>query len=175
MDWQIDGHVWAAFDGAVAAVVPIPTPPAPTAEVPPAPIPEVVPEKTKPSVKPEKAEHKPKENTVAEATLTPEQITVINARQKATDAQINSLIGLAKEIPLDDPNAPVIPDHIAKPLWLILALVSSSTPYAFAISVIDWANWDVTVAQQAAAVIVAWSGTLASVLGLSRFSKSTAK
>lgn len=171
MDWQIDGHVWAAFDGAVAAVVPIPAPPTPTAE----PTPEPKPEPTKPSVKPEKAEHKPKEKPVAEATLTPEQITVINARQKATEAQINTLIGLAKEIPLDDPNAPVIPDHIAKPLWLILALVSSSTPYAFAISVIDWANWDVTVAQQAAAVIVAWSGTLASVLGLSRFSKSTAK
>lgn len=175
MDWQIDGHVWAAFDGAVAAVVPIPAPPAPTAEVPPTVTPE--PAKTKPSVKPEKAEHKPKpeEKKVAEATLTPEQITVINTRKMATDAQIQTLIATAKEIPLDDPNAPVIPDHIAKPMWLVLALLSSSTPYAFALTVIDWGNWDATVATQAASLIVAWSGTLASVLGLSRFSKSTPK
>jgi len=119
---------------------------------------------TKPSVKPENIEHK--EDTMS----TP------SAKPSATDAQIKKLIATSDVWePVQDPNAPVIPDNVAKPLWLVLALVSSSTPYAFGLTVVDWASWDATIATQAAALIVAWSGTLASVLGLSRFSKSSAK
>lgn len=119
---------------------------------------------TKPSVKPENIEHK--EDTMS----TP------SAKPSATDAQIKKLIATSEVWePVQDPNAPVIPDNVAKPLWLVLALVSSSTPYAFGLTVVDWASWDATIATQAAALIVAWSGTLASVLGLSRFSKSSAK
>lgn len=125
----------------------------------------VVVEPVKPPVseKPETIEHKEK------------PVSTPSAKPGATDEQIKTLIATAKELKLDDPNAPVIPDNVAKPLWLILALVSSSTPYAFGLTVIDWSAWDATIATQAAALIVAWSGTLASVLGLSRFSKSTAK
>ena len=119
---------------------------------------------TKPSVKPENIEHK--EDTMS----TP------SAKPSATDAQIKKLIATSDVWePIQDPNAPIIPDNVAKPLWLVLALVSSSTPYAFGLTVVNWGAWDANIATQAAALIVAWSGTLASVLGLSRFSKSGAK
>lgn len=119
---------------------------------------------TKPSVKPENIEHK--EDTMS----TP------SAKPSATDAQIKKLIATSDVWePIQDPNAPIIPDNVAKPLWLVLALVSSSTPYAFGLTVVNWGAWDANIATQAAALIVAWSGTLASVLGLSRFSKSSAK
>lgn len=101
MDWQIDGYVWAAFDLAVANVVPIPVAQpvtaAPEEETP------VESIETKPTVKPESAEHKKKkEAVVAEKTLTPEQIAEINARQKAvfaavgTPADLGSIITHAK-------------------------------------------------------------------------------
>ena len=142
-----------------------PTPVVPEPEVV-VPEPEVVvPEPVVPpiSVKPENNEHKEK------------PVSIPSAKPGATDAQIKTLIATAKELKLDDPNAPIVPDNVAKPLWLVLAIVSSSTPYAFGLTVIDWAAWDATIATQAAALIVAWSGTLASVLGLSRFSKSSEK
>lgn len=83
MDWQIDGHVWAAFDSAVGSVVPVPATPAPTAEVQVSEAETKTETKTETTVKPEKAEHRKKETTkVAEKVLTPEQIVEINARQK---------------------------------------------------------------------------------------------
>jgi hypothetical protein len=149
---------------------PAPPDPAPEASQPasepaaePAPVVEPTPE-------PAPAEPTPAPETVKEPEVT------APVKPAATDEQIQALIATAKVTePLDDPNAPVIPDHVAKPLWLVLALVSSSTPYAFGLTVINWGGWDATIATQAAALIVAWSGTLASVLGLSRFSKSTTK
>ena len=148
-----------------APVVPEPTPvdPEPT----PTPVPPTVPDI-----------QQPEDVVITIETEKTKEITVStpSAKPSATDAQIKKLVATSKVWePIQDPNAPVIPDNVAKPLWLILALVSSSTPYAFGLTVVDWAAWDATIATQAAALIVAWSGTLASVLGLSRFSKSAAK
>lgn len=155
---------------------PAPTPapvPAPAPEIitPPvvAPVPEVTPVVT-PATEPEGS------TTPATTDNTKEVIVNTKPHRPATEGQIKKLIATADVWePIQDPNAPVIPDNVAKPLWLILALVSSSTPYAFGLTVVNWGGWDATVATQAAALIVAWSGTLASVLGLSRFSKSTSK
>lgn len=94
MDWQIDGHVWAAFDSAVANVVPVPAPQPPTAE----PAPETPIIEDKKTVKPEKAEHKKKETVVAEKTLTPEQIIKINARQKVVFDAVGAPVDLGSII-----------------------------------------------------------------------------
>lgn len=156
----------------VAAHAPAPAPvaaPEPTPAPVPAPAPEPAPAPTveEPSLTPAPA--------APTAPAAPSATPVAAAKPAATDEQIQTLLDKAQVVTLDDPNAPVIPDQVAKPLWLVLALISSSTPYAFALTVVDWAHWDATIATQAASVIVAWSGTLASVLGLSRFSKSTGK
>ena len=149
-----------------AAPVSAPAPaPAPEAAPQPAPAPEPV-SNGDTSLTPTPAPAAPAVETVTPAAP---------ANPMPTDEQIQKLIATADVQTLDDPNAPVIPDTVAKPLWLVLALISSSTPYAFALTVVPWTAWDANIATQAAAIIVAWSGTLASVLGLSRFSKSSAK
>ena len=148
-----------------AAPEPAPVTPEPTP---------VVPEPT-PTPAPEAPS---KSATITVETTKTKEITVSTptAKPSPTDAQIKKLIGTSQVWePIEDPNAPIVPDKVAKPLWLILAIVSSSTPYAFGLTVVNWGAWDATIATQAAALIVAWSGTLASVLGLSRFSKSTTK
>ena len=162
-----------------AAPTPVPTPtPEPTPVVPePTPVdPEPTPTPVTPTIP--DVQQPDEEVVITIETEKTKEITVSTptAKPSATDAQIKKLISTSKVWePIQDPNAPVIPDNVAKPLWLVLALVSSSTPYAFGLTVVDWAAWDATIATQAAALIVAWSGTLASVLGLSRFSKSTNK
>jgi len=94
MDWQIDGHVWAAFDSAVANVVPVPVSQPSTAE----PAPEAPIIEDKKTVKPESAEHKKKETVVAEKTLTPEQIVEINARQKVVFDAVGAPVDLGSII-----------------------------------------------------------------------------
>lgn len=112
MDWQIDGHVWAAFDSAVANVVPVPVTSPPTAEVSPQP---VVDEKIETTVKPEKAEHRKKERSkVAEKVLTPEQIVEINARQKVVFDAVPAPVDLGSII--THPKA-------RKVVWAIYGLV----------------------------------------------------
>ena len=158
---EVQAEVNRRINGGEPAPQPLPAAPQPVVEPP---VETTTDSTTNNSVKPENIEHK--EDTMS----TP------SAKTPVTDAQIEKLIATADVWePIEDPNAPVIPDNVAKPLWLILALVSSSTPYAFGLTVVDWAAWDANIATQAAALIVAWSGTLASVLGLSRFSKSSAK
>lgn len=76
--------------------------------------------------------------------------------------------------PIENPTAPIVSDKVAKPLWLVLAVISVSAPPALALTVIDWAHWSPTVSTQVSATIVWWAGSMASVLGLSRYAKSSA-
>lgn len=67
----------------------------------------------------------------------------------------------------------VIPDRVAKKLWIITSLIAVSTLPLLQLSVVDFAHWNVDVANQTGTLIVAWVGSIASVLGLSRFAPST--
>lgn len=73
---------------------------------------------------------------------------------------------------IENPTAPIIGDKVAKPLWITLALIAASAPYAFPLTVVDWSHWDATIAGQVSSLIVAWAGSVAAVLGLSRYARS---
>jgi hypothetical protein len=68
--------------------------------------------------------------------------------------------------------SPPIPDKVARPLWIALSLIAVSAGPVITLTVIDWASWGPEVGQQTAATIVAWAGSIAAVLGLSRYAKS---
>lgn len=63
----------------------------------------------------------------------------------------------------------VIPDKLAKKLWIATSLIAVSTLPFLQLTVVDYAHWNIDVANQTGALIVAWVGSVASVLGLSRF------
>lgn len=67
----------------------------------------------------------------------------------------------------------IIPDKVAKKLWLILGLISVSAIPALSLTTIDWSHWSTDVATQVGTTIVAWAGAIASLLGLSRYSPTT--
>lgn len=66
----------------------------------------------------------------------------------------------------------VIPDNIAKSLWIITSLVAVSSMPILQLTTIDYASWNADIAQHTGTIIVAWSGAVASVLGLSRYAPS---
>lgn len=74
---------------------------------------------------------------------------------------------------IDNPTAPIFSDKIAKPLWISLALIAASAPYAFPLTVVDYTHWDSAIAGQVSALVVAWAGSVAAVLGLSRYTKTS--
>ena len=74
---------------------------------------------------------------------------------------------------IENPTAPVIGDKIAKPLWITLALIAASAPYVFPLTVVNWSAWDATIAGQVSSLVVAWAGSVAAVLGLSRYTKTS--
>lgn len=69
--------------------------------------------------------------------------------------------------------SPVISDRLAKKLWIATSLIAVSTVPVLQLTVVDYANWNIDVANQTGALIVAWVGSIASVLGLSRFAPSS--
>lgn len=66
----------------------------------------------------------------------------------------------------------VIPDRLARRLWIITSLIAVSVTPLFQLTVIDYTNWNEETANATAALIVMWSGSIASVLGLSRYAPS---
>lgn len=89
-----------------------------------------------------------------------------------TDTQTQDSLTAAQDDVIENPTAPIITDKVAKPLWLVLALVTVSAPPILSMTVIDWTHWSPTVASQVSATIVAWAGSVATVLGLSRYAKT---
>lgn len=66
----------------------------------------------------------------------------------------------------------VISDRLAKRLWIITSLVAVSVTPMFQLTVLDYKVWNEDTANAAAALIVMWSGSIASVLGLARYAPS---
>lgn len=89
-----------------------------------------------------------------------------------TDAQLERLLTLADSSPIEKPEQPVVPDRIAKPLWLVFALVTANAAPVVGMSLLNWEAWGPEVGGQLVALLVSWAGANASILGLSRFAKT---
>ena len=87
-------------------------------------------------------------------------------------AEAASAIRAASKAWEADPASPPISDKVALPLWLIIGGISVSVTPILLLPTLDWGNYGPDVAQQAAALIIAWAGSIASLLGLSRFART---
>lgn len=96
-------------------------------------------------------------------------------RAVATVEDVAAAVKLARTIGESvaaDPDKPPISDKVALPLWIVVGLISVTATPAFFIPTLDWAHYSPAVAQAAAALVVAWAGGVASMLGLSRFART---
>jgi hypothetical protein len=89
-----------------------------------------------------------------------------------TNAQLTKLLKTSAAAGIAMPEEPIVPDKVAKPMWLVLALVSVCAPPIVALTLLDWSHWDAAVGQQFTFTIVSWAGSIAAVLGLSRYAKT---
>lgn len=109
------------------------------------------------------------ETPVPETPATPEPPTAV--RPPVTDEQLAAILATAALAGIEKPNQPVIPDSIAKPAWITISLAAVTIPAAASLSVL--AGWaDAVTATQVSAVLVAWLGSIAGFLGLSRYAKT---
>ena len=69
-------------------------------------------------------------------------------------------------------STPVISDRVAKKLWLITSMIAVSALPILKLTTVDYLAWSPEIANEVGVLLVAWSGSVASVLGLSRFSPS---
>lgn len=165
--FEVDAYGWAwaggftsqSLDGIPEVIDARPAPtPIPEPQPEPEPIPAPDPEPETP------ADPDPEEDPVAE---TP--VIEVPVRVKLDDDKLAELLTTTAEV---EPSEPVIPDTVAKPLWVGLSLISVSAGPVVALTLIDWAAWDAATGQQFATTAVAWAGSVAAVLGLSRFAKT---
>lgn len=94
------------------------------------------------------------------------------AEVEPTEPAQLGIVATAQVSGFENPTAPIIGDKVARPLWIALALIAASAPYVFPLTVVQWSAWDATIAGQVSSLIVAWAGSVAAVLGLSRYAKS---
>ena len=83
---------------------------------------------------------------------------------------LERLLAAARTAP--EPEQPVVPDKVAKPLWVILALIAVSVGPVVALTLIDYSQWAADTGTQFSSTVGAWAGAVAAVLGLSRFAKT---
>lgn len=161
--FEVDAYGWAwaggftsqSLDGIPSVIDARPKPP-----------PVVKPEPADPDPVPvEPTDPEPEEEPVAE---TP--VIEVPVRVKLDDEALAGLLAKTKEAP--EPSQPVVPDAVAKPLWVGLSMVAVSAGPVVVLTLIDWSAWDATIGQQFATTVTAWAGSIAAVLGLSRFAKS---
>lgn len=69
-------------------------------------------------------------------------------------------------------SSPIISDKVAKKLWLITSLLAVSAIPVLELTTINYLAWSPEIANKVGTLLVAWSGSVASVLGLSRFAPS---
>lgn len=96
------------------------------------------------------------------------------AKVALTDEQLAAILATSIRANIDAPAEPAIPDKVAKPLWIGLSLAAVSVPPLVGLTVIDYAAWSPTVATQLSGTLVTWIGSIAAVLGLSRYGKTKA-
>ena len=99
-------------------------------------------------------------------------------RVAPTNEEVAAVVRSARELTgawEADPEKPPVPDKVALPLWLILGVLSVTAIPALTIPTLDWAHYDIEIANQAGQLIVAWTGSLAALLGLSRFARTGKK
>lgn len=68
--------------------------------------------------------------------------------------------------------AKVITDKVAKRLWLITTLVVVSAYPLATLSTVNYFAWSPDVSKTVAEALVTWAGSVAAVLGLSRYAPS---
>jgi uncharacterized repeat protein (TIGR02543 family) len=105
----------------------------------------------------------------------PEEEAPVTIKKPLSAAQLAKLVRDAEKAGVKfatSPDQPIIPDRVARPLWVILGAVAVSVGPAAALTVLGWGEWDAEVATQFSTIVGAWVGALAAVLGLSRFAKT---
>ena len=137
-------------------VAPQPAPEPEPAPEPPTPIPE-------PPAEPDPTPEPPEETPMPDTPTPPAGVT---------DEQLAAILATVEKAGIEAPDEPIIPDHIAKPAWVILALLSITVPFVLGLTVIDWASWSAATATQVSGTTVGWLGLIAATLGLSRYAKT---
>jgi murein DD-endopeptidase MepM/ murein hydrolase activator NlpD len=100
---------------------------------------------------------------------TPEPVVLV----PLTPEQLDAFLSKANGSGIEKPAEPMVPDNVAKPLWIAFGLtVASAGPIASVLALTG--VLDVTVADQAASIVVGWAGSVAAFLGLSRYAKTKA-
>ncbi|QEO08881.1 M23 family metallopeptidase [Protaetiibacter larvae] len=159
LTYAAEAHIWSTWVNLPPAA-PAPEPqPAPE----PTPVEQPV-EQPAPEPQPEiPATPEPEEEPVTDPTP---------VRPPLSDEQLQAILATATKLGLEQPEQPIIPDKIAKPLWIALALAGITVPYAIGLTVIDWAAWGPSVAAQVSGATVGWLGLIGATLGLSRYAKT---
>lgn len=133
MDWQIDGHVWAAFDGAVRATAPAPVP-APTS--PPVTAPVVAPE---PIVTPVTVPE-----VIPEVIVKPKPVIIPKKEYKMTEKESAKQAADIAALPPSDLGAIITsPRHrvVAYAIFALLAMTIGNTAVGFASLQLPFPSW----------------------------------
>lgn len=139
---------------------------------PPVVVPEPQPNPEPTPVDPEPIPDPTEESPVTDPAPTPAPTTPEPPVPSLSDEQLAAILATAKLLGVSKPEQPIIPDRIAKPMWVILAILGITVPYVCGLTVLDWAQWGQPVATQFSGATVGWLGLIAATLGLSRYAKT---